>query len=77
MLTQQSALRKDQSSANTATLEHRHFSFIAGVIKAMPSHAASLRAQRRSTAVAFADACAGTNQRFDRARFMRACGVED
>ena len=82
MLTQTSALRKDIRSAKHANgawpgvLQHRHFAFIAGVIKAMPAHAASLRAQKRSTALAFADACASTNPRFDRARFLLACGEE-
>ncbi len=76
MLTMQSALRKDRTTANTATLEHRHFSFIAATIKAMPDHAPSLRTQKRSVALAFADACAGTNPRFDRARFLRACGED-
>ncbi len=76
MLTTQSALRKDQSSATSATLEHRHFSFIAATIKAMPDHAPSLRSSKRSVALSFADACAGTNPRFDRARFLRACGAE-
>lgn len=56
--------------------QHRHFCFIADVIKAMPSRAASLRTQKRSVALAFADACGGTNPRFDRERFLRACGEE-
>lgn len=82
MLTQESAHRKDVRSAKKAAgswpgvLQHRHFSFIAGVVKAMPDHAPSLRAQKRSIALAFADACAGTNSRFDRARFLTACGEE-
>ncbi len=81
-LTIESAHRKDVRSAKHANgnwpgvLQHRHFAFIAGVIKVMPDHAPSLRAQKRSTALAFADACAGTNPRFDRARFMLACGEE-
>ena len=74
MLRTESALHKDRQTK--ATLEHRHFAFIAAVIAAMPNHAASLRAQKRSTALAFADAYAKTNPRFDRARFMRACGEE-
>ncbi len=81
MLTQESAHRKDIRSAEKAggswpgVLQHRHFAFIAATIKAMPDHAPSLRAQKRSTALAFADACAGTNPRFDRARFLLACGA--
>lgn len=76
MLTQQSALRKDQTMPSGANLQHRHFAFIASVIAAMPAHAASLRAQKRSVALSFADACAGTNPKFDRSRFLRACGEE-
>lgn len=79
MLTQESALRKDRRTPTKAGfdgLQHRHFAFIAAVIAAMPTHAATLRAQKRSVALAFADACAGSNPRFDRGRFMRACGEE-
>lgn len=75
MLTQESALRKDHTNIKSS-LEHRHFAFIAGVIAAMPAHAATLRAQKRSVALAFADACADSNPRFDRGRFLRACGEE-
>ncbi len=76
MLTTESAARKDLSTARHGVeLQHRHFSFIAAVIAAMPSHAASLRAQRESCASAFADACARSNPRFDRGRFLKACGV--
>lgn len=75
MLTQESALRKDRTNAHDASvLQHRHFAFIAGVIAAMPTHAATLRTQKRSIALAFADACLGGNARFDRERFLRACG---
>lgn len=76
MLTQESALRKDQTMPTHGKLEHRHFAFIASVIAGMPTHAVSLRAQKRSTALAFADACANTNPRFDRGRFLRACNED-
>jgi hypothetical protein len=66
-----------RTAASGVTLEHRHFAFIAGVIAAMPDHAASLRAHKRSTALAFADACGGTNPRFNRERFLAACGEAD
>lgn len=76
MLSLESANRKDHSTAKHGVeMQHRHFAFIAAVIAAMPSHAASLRAQRQSCASAFADACAQSNPRFDRARFLKACGV--
>ena len=73
MLTQESALRKDRTMPTGGKLEHRHFAFIASVIAKMPIHAASLRAQKHSVALSFADACATTNPRFDRERFLRAC----
>lgn len=74
MLTIESAARKDRTTGASAELQHRHFAFIAAVIAAMPSHAASLRAQKSSVANSFAEACARTNPRFDRRRFMKACG---
>lgn len=74
MLSKSAARRKDTTTAKSADLQHRHFAFIAATIKAMPDHAPSLRAQKSSVASAFADACAGTNPRFDRGRFMIACG---
>lgn len=67
-LTIESATRKDQTSGNGATLEHRHFAFIAATIKELsPKY-------REAVALHFADACRYSNPRFDRARFMRACG---
>ena len=75
-LKQQAAHRKDLTTGATATLEHRHFAFIAATIRAMPTHAETLRTQKRSCALSFADACARTNPRFDRRRFMLACGEE-
>lgn len=74
MLTQESAHRKDCTTGQNANLQHQHFSFIAATINAMPDHAASLRTCKRSVALAFADACAGTNPKFDRRRFLLACG---
>lgn len=62
------ANRKDISTAaNGVTLEHRHFSFIAATIADLtPS-------TRDDIAAHFADACARTNPRFDRSRFLAAC----
>lgn len=68
-LTIESALRKDRTTS--ATLEHRHFAFIASVLAECHDLANSGTVCRR-----FADACAKTNPRFDRDRFLRACGVE-
>ena len=78
-LTIESAARKDRRNATgdlDGTLQHRHFAVIAGIIADMPSHAATLRSAKRSVALAFADKLANTNSRFDRQRFLRACGVE-
>jgi hypothetical protein len=54
----------------------KDFQFIADTIKGMPSFTNSLRAARRSAALAFADSLATTNPRFDRARFLQATGTE-
>ncbi len=85
MLNLQSALRKDKTTAPGATLEHRHFAFIAATLadnRPSPIGATALSANQRSqlaqweyTVNAFARACESTNPRFDRARFLRACGV--
>jgi hypothetical protein len=72
-----SANRKDvNTAANGVTLQHRHFAFIAATIAALPEHAPTLRAQKAAMASAFADACARTNPKFDRARFIAACFAE-
>lgn len=71
MLKPDAALRKDRTT--DATLEHRHFAFIAAVIEKMQW---LLPDEQRKVANAFANACARTNPRFDRARFLRACNVE-
>jgi len=75
-LTQESALRKDKTNrhGNMDGMQHRHFAVIAGIIADMPTHAPSLRTAKRSVALTFADKLAHTNQRFDRERFLRACG---
>ena len=76
-LTVESAARKDKRSAKHAkmdAMQHRHFAVIAGIIADMPTHAASLRAAKRSVALMFADKLAESNQRFNRIRFLVACG---
>ena len=47
-------------------LQHRHYQFIADVIKDW--------AGNRDIALAFADALQNTNAHFDKARFLAACG---
>jgi hypothetical protein len=69
-LTPESAARKDRTNAKVGALEHRHFAVIAGII-------AELRDEdRQAMADFFAERLAPTNPRFDRARFLKACGVE-
>jgi hypothetical protein len=70
MLTKESAARKDSTTGATAELQHRHFAFIAAVVKDETDMFVRGRLARR-----FADACARTNPRFDRTRFLAACGV--
>lgn len=72
MLTQDSATRKDRNTASDGVLmQHRHFAFIAATIKDMREK------YRWIAASTFADACASSNPRFDRARFFVACGVKE
>jgi hypothetical protein len=73
-LTTESALRKDKRNAAgdlNGTLQHRHFAVIAGIIADVEEPSI-----REMMAVRFASALRGTNPRFDRQRFMRACGVK-
>lgn len=65
------AARKDALGAkHPATMQHRHFAVIAGIILDMPGLTA-----RPLVARHFADRLAGTNENFDRARFLKACGI--
>lgn len=68
MLTPESALRKDRTTH--ATLQHRHFAEIARIIALLGGE--DLTPQ--NVASHFADELANSNPRFDRTRFMRACG---
>lgn len=58
-------------------MTRKDYEKIAAVIKGMPDHAATLRAQKASCASSFADMLAADNPRFDRERFLKACGLED
>lgn len=70
-LTTEAATRKDRTSANS-TMEYRHFATVAAIIKDQPGPDAKMR---RQMATHFANGLACTNPRFDRIRFLRACGV--
>lgn len=80
-LTAESAARKDRTTANgSPELQHRHFAFIAATLSNMkPTKRNStfeLRTSEwRGACNSFADACAVSNPRFDRKRFLTACNV--
>jgi hypothetical protein len=57
-------------------MTRKDYELIAAIIAAMPRFAASLRTQHESTARQFADKLASDNPRFDRERFLTACGVQ-
>ena len=70
MLKPESALNKDKRTADgMPRLEHRHLAVIAYVISWMMP-----MSERRSTALHFAKHLAERNVKFDRERFLRACG---
>ena len=65
------ALRKDQANADRPTLQHRHYAVLAGIF-AKRNKVANCNGVCRF----FADELAKTNPRFDRKRFLIACGIE-
>lgn len=69
-LSEKAALNKD-TRAGYAKMEHRHFATIAAIIQAIPDADLTFH-----TADHFAKELARTNPRFDKARFLKACGVE-
>lgn len=73
----EAAARKDKLGASSpATLEHRHFAVIAGILADMDGVVLSINPdQRRAICEHFADGLRVTNPRFDRKRFMTACNV--
>lgn len=76
MLKPEAAARKDALGAShPATLQHRHFAVIAGILADLGPNQGVFDNQRLSIAGHFADELAGTNPNFDRARFLKACGV--
>lgn len=73
-LTLESALRKDKRNAGGTTFEHRHFASIAAMLKDLPLASKQTKAD---VIEYFADELARTNPRFDRKRFLTACGLEN
>ena len=55
-------------------MTRKQFQIIANIIAAMPTHKPSLRAQKRSCALAFANGLAKENPRFNLDKFLAACG---
>ncbi len=75
MLTSQSATRKDKRTG-IADMQHRHFTTIAAIIVDLERVTDLSADDRREVAITFAINLAKTNPKFDRARFLRACGLE-
>ena len=76
MLKPEAAARKDALGANKpATLQHRHFAVVAGILANLDREALGLtQGQHQNIAEDFADELSKTNPKFDRRRFMVACG---
>jgi hypothetical protein len=68
MLSQQAAHSKYLRTGRV-TMGHRHFATIADILRDIPD-----AGYRADMADHFADALAATNPRFDRERFIKACG---
>lgn len=73
-LTAESAARKDRTSGTGTELQHRHFAFIASTLASLRNDLSN--AARQATVHRFADDCAASNPRFDRARFLTACAFD-
>ena len=75
MLKPEAAARKDKLGADyPATLQHRHFAVIAGILAELDGVALAINPeQRRAIREHFADRLARTNPKFDRKRFLAAC----
>lgn len=72
MLKPAAALRKDKTNAFASSMEHRHFATIAAIIAGMNDLANNGAVARR-----FASELAITNPKFDRERFLAACGYPE
>ena len=70
-LTKESAARKDKRTG-LAPMQHRHFATIAAIINEMKAGTG----YKTDLAETFAERLAETNPKFDRERFLAACGVE-
>ncbi len=75
MLTSQSATRKDKRTG-IADMQHRHFTTIATILSRLVITTDLSANDRKEIAAHFAMELRATNPKFDRARFLRACGLE-
>lgn len=74
-LTKDTAHRKDLN-AGIGDMQHRHFATIATIIREMSEGAMPIeRATQEMLSHRFAERLHSTNPRFDRRRFLLACGV--
>jgi len=75
-LTKKTAYRKD-INCGIADMQHRHFATIATIIREIDEGLipCSEDATRKFMAELFADRLGATNPKFDRRRFLMACGV--
>lgn len=64
------ATRKDAIGGDANAFQHRHYAFVAKVISGLPID----DGLRQDVAGEFATAF-GANARFDRVRFLKACGM--
>ena len=80
-LSSQAARRKDMRVFPlTLELQHRHFAFMAAVLKSEKPGSnwdVNKRLQWQLMVRSFADACSRTNPRFDRERFLAACNYDE
>lgn len=77
-LTTESALRKDKTNS-CSSMEHRHFATVAGILAGLKPHGVNRHElhEWKHIVVGFADALRHTNPRFDRKRFLLACGMPE
>ena len=75
-LTPLSALNKDKRTGKDV-LQHRHFATIAAILAELGADHGVFDNQRKGICEHFADQLADTNPRFDRDRFLAACGVQE
>jgi hypothetical protein len=68
------AAHKKDRSAKPSTMTHQHFRTIAAILRTQMTIAPITT---QPVVMHFADALRSTNPRFDRARFLAACGVSE